>query len=210
MFGGNTKAGCPEVALSDGSCNVLLAQSHIKTLAGAAPSSSFSCAEGGSGGQSCNYCPAETRGPLLTQARSCLGTRGFVGPGHSMLGNLCNLRQVSCASMEADVALVGDTATFGTEGKQSQTQISATWRCTVGWTHPVCLGMCLQSITKYHPCAEMGHRAAMSDFPVSHRLGLCVTGESSLIPASRFAVTVVHWQFTGAQGSSETLWSLWD
>lgn len=32
-----------------------------KTSAGPAPSSSFSCAEGGSGGQSCRYCPAESR-----------------------------------------------------------------------------------------------------------------------------------------------------
>lgn len=146
-------------------------------MAGPAPSSSSSCAEGGSGGQSCREL---TRGPLLTQAWSCLGTRGFVGPGHSVLGNLCSLRQVSCASVEAGVALVGITATFGIEGKQSQTQNSASLRCTVGWTHPMCLGMCLQSITKYHPCAEMGHRTAMSDFPVSHRLRLCVTGKSSL------------------------------
>lgn len=48
----------------------------------------------------------------------------FGEPGHSALGNLCLLRQVSRASTEGDVATVGDLAMFGVEVKQSQTRRS--------------------------------------------------------------------------------------
>lgn len=64
----------------------------------------------------------------------------FGEPGHSALGNLCLLRQVSRASTEGDVATVGDLAMFGVKVKQSQTRRSTLWRCTVGWTRPVCVG----------------------------------------------------------------------
>lgn len=77
----------------------------------------------------------------MTQAWRYLGMWDFGDCGHSVLGNLCHLRQVSHASVEADVTLVSDLAMFAVEVKQSQTRGPALWRWTVGWTHPVCLGI---------------------------------------------------------------------
>ena len=127
----------------------------------------------------------------MTQAQRYLGMWDFGEPGHSVLGNLCRLRQVSHASMEADVALVGDSATFGVEMKQSQTRRSALWRCTVGWTHPVCLGMWDLSACMHPAVAFLVTQQpnvtlvlihgtkkkpmAVCVFPVSHRLWHYIT-----------------------------------
>lgn len=69
---------------------------RVTSHAGSDTSSSFSCTKGRSRGQSCKCClTGSKRGPLMTQAQGYLGTWDFGEPGHSMLGNLCHLRQVS-------------------------------------------------------------------------------------------------------------------
>lgn len=143
-------------------------------------------------------CREQTRGPWVTQAWSCLGTWDFGKPGHSMLWNLCHVRQVSCASMEADVALVGDNMTFGIEGKQSQTQSSASWRCTVGCTHPCAWGCVSSQLPNIIPVLKWGTEqpTAVSDFPVSHRLGLCVK-----VRAASFQPQGLKWRWFTAAGS---------
>lgn len=45
----------------------------------------------------------------MTSGTEIFSTRGFGEPGHSMVGNLSRLRQVSHAGMEADVALVDES-----------------------------------------------------------------------------------------------------
>lgn len=55
----------------------------------------------------------------MSQAQRYLGTWDFGERGHSALGHLCHLRQVSRASTEAGVVLGCDLATFGISTKQS-------------------------------------------------------------------------------------------
>ena len=198
-----------------------------KTSAGPAPCSSFSCTKSRSWGQSS---PAGSRQEDHWQ------------PGTEIFGDVGFWRAWAQRAGELAPSEAGKSCHCGDRcgpGGWLSHHVwcrgewgSASWRCTVGWTHPMCLGMwdlsaCLHPgaaflatqqpnamLVLIHGAKQTHGRVCFSCEP---QLWHYVTAESSLAEASRSEVMVAHvqeqncsWQLLKAQSFPETPWSRWD
>lgn len=135
-------------------------------------------------------CREQPRGPLVTQAWSCLGARESVGPGDpvpSEAGKLCQCGgRCGPCGWHSHLWHRGE-AESDTEFSfmEMHTQWAAYTECAWGYVSSQLPNIIL--VLKW----GTEQPTVISDCPVSHRLGLCVTGECSLIAASSFAVLVL-------------------